>query len=119
MLIVKEVRERVEGIWFYRKICGETIGYKIRPRSETIEKEIREEQKKFGPSEIADALLDYWLEDFAGLGDEKGTPWSVTAATKRKAISLPLPQDEQPIYEWLLDKAAALSFDVAKEEKGN
>jgi len=130
MLVIRNIQneKEPEGEWFERQIWGATVGFKIRPRTEKAMEAINNKFKSMreGPKKAAassDAYYDYILGDFDTIADElpDGTllPWEKTLENKKKLLFMKLPLNEQPIYEWVIDKANGLGFLAQEDEIKN
>lgn len=113
-----------EGVWGdyapgvrlkIRKLTGDAVR-ELRKPYVRMEMEVEKTSRRMVPVEkVSDeeaynnALLDYLIEDFVGLGDEKGVPLPVTLDSK-KAIS-----NNLPLWDWVW--AFAQSQEIVAEEQ--
>lgn len=128
MLVFKTIKEELpEGVWHERVLWGERIRFKIRPRVERIIERIREKHKRrksgedvYDTIKIGDEVLDYYIEDIEGIGvqDDDGTVRSIeiNMENKIKVLAMPVPQGEQPLHAWVVDRAAEDGFLLLEEE---
>jgi len=125
MLVFKDIASPItEGEWFDREIWGQNIRLKLRPLNDDIAKSIRkpfeglkEGRKK--EEKILDAVYDYVLEDFEGVGDEQpdGTVqhWEPTLENKKRILMMRVPIGEQGNLAWVIDRANQLAFRVHED----
>jgi hypothetical protein len=126
-LILKNIDpDKVEGEWHERTLFGETIGLKIRPKTETVAKKIREKFKIFENGvetikepDATEALYEYLLESFRGFVDESGAPKPVTLENKKAIIFMDVPVGEVNNWIWILGKAIEQGVGIYKEELKN
>lgn len=131
MLIVKETSE---GAWVTRKIRGVEIRLRIRPRNEDISEQITKRHTKTefvkDPStkqmvktkttdnqNYLEDMIDYYLEDFEGIGSAPDKPWPVDKRNKLRVAMLPVIEGEQPVFDFIMEKSLELSFADSAEEK--
>jgi hypothetical protein len=131
MLIIKDLsyhESEVQGKWFDFTIWGAVIPIKIRPRTNATVTAIREQFKDSKDDakraeSIGDATLDFFVEDFKGIGDPgpdgTGIPWEVNLANKKRLVGLEMRPGERPIFEQIYEKATSLGFEVIEEEQKN
>jgi hypothetical protein len=128
MLIMDAVDESREGEWFERELWGQTIGLKIRPRTEAIVQKIRDKFKNLREGKnkeetILETIQDYILEDFRGLGTANGEggadPLPLTLENKKKVLYMPVPVGEDSNLVWVVNKANELGFQVIEDEIKN
>ncbi|HOR32195.1 MAG TPA: hypothetical protein PK311_05825 [Syntrophales bacterium] len=97
-----------------RKLTGEALRELRRPYVRT-EMELDPRSRRMVPAEkvdaekLDDALADYLIEDFEGIGDEEGLPLPVDLESKRRIMNQPA------LAEWVL--AFAQSLEVAQAER--
>jgi hypothetical protein len=122
--------EKTEGKWFEREVWGQTLSFKIRPRTEEIVRSVRNRHKRkkngqdvYDEMAILDDLYDYLLEDFKGLGEElpDGTikPMDVDLEGKKKVLGMAVPSGDEAIFPWVVDRANEQAFTTAQEEQKN
>lgn len=128
MLLVKRYQDELpEGKWYDFELWGATIGIKIRPRTNEIVKQIRNKYRRkkgrdweYDEEAINDAVMDYIIEDFRGVGEEEtGEPWEVSLDTKKRLMALPVPVGEQSLYLRVIDRANEQGFEIREEEIKN
>jgi len=117
-----------KGQWFERELWGAKIRLKIRPHTDNVIKGIRAKCKSIKDKEkreeaVLDAMYDYILEDFEGFGEKlpDGTikEMETTLENKKKILFMPVPIGEQPNWNWVINKANELGFEIQEEEQGN
>ncbi len=110
-----------ESKWFEFYIDGSdvSIGLKIRPLCSKVlfdlilKHSIKKKRKEYKIKGVnflnaSYELLDYLLEDFAGVGDENNKPLQVTPENKKKLLNLPLEYKKQNIGVFIIQKSAEL-----------
>lgn len=124
MLKIKKSTES-EGRWFQ---YAEGVEFKIRPLSGNILRELRKStstvrmcpDSKSGrlvqvndvnEEKFDEAVTDYILEDFKGVGDDKGNLFELTLENKK------LIMDQLPLRDFIW--SAAQSLDVGEEQIKN
>ena len=97
-----------------RKLTGEALRELRRPYVRT-EMELDPRSRRMAPVEkvdaekLDDALADYLIEDFEGIGDEEGRPLPVDPESKRRIMNQPA------LAEWIM--AFANSLEMAQAER--
>lgn len=97
-----------------RKLTGEALRELRRPYVRT-EMELDPRSRRMVPAEkvdaekLDDALADYLIEDFEGIGDEEGLPLPVDLESKRRIMNQPA------LAEWIM--AFANSLEMAQAER--
>ena len=114
-----------EGKWFK---YSDGVEFKIRPLTGTVMRELRKTAVKINmeldpktrrmipvedvnDEKLEEALADYILEDFKGVGDEAGNVFEPTLENKK------LIMDQLPLKDFIW--AAAQSLDVGEEQIKN
>jgi len=127
------LREDIEGVWITHKIRGQEIQLKIRPLTAEIGDAIRKKHKKIeyvrdpqtrqmikteviNQDAVFDDLVDHVLEDFKGIGIAPDQALPVTKENKKRVIFLPTLANEQPLWDFILEKANELAV-IVQEDK--
>lgn len=109
-------------------IRGETIIFNLRPWDAQVAKEIRDrfikgfewgrapetgqriKIEQLDDEGFFDAMVDYVVASFEGLGDEEGVHWPIDLEHKKMAISITVPKDAPPVWEQVIEQAKQLAF---------
>lgn len=104
-----------EGVRFkVRKLTAEALR-EIRKPHVRLEMELNpvtrrmEQVEKLDAEKFDDALTDYLLEDFEGIGDENGNVLAANLANKKAILNMPVLRD----FIW----AAAQAIEVAGDQR--
>lgn len=128
MLVFNNTDKPREAEWMEIEIWGTTIRIKVRARTDKAVESIKARFKgmKEGDKKdkaILDAMYDYLVEDFEGLGEEAadGTirHLEVNLENKKKLLFIPVPINEEPIHTRVVNKANELAFQVTEEVQKN
>jgi hypothetical protein len=119
-LILRKIdRKTVQGEWFDRELFGQTLRLKIRPKNDTVTREIREEHKRhengvdvYDDMAILDAQHDYLLESFEGIVDEEGKQIEVNLENKKSVLFMDVPLGEISNWVFVVNKAITLGVKV-------
>lgn len=133
MLRIKDITGDAEPVKTALTIRGETITLWLRPWDAQIVQEIRrrhvrgfewvqnpatgrrEKAEIVDDDAFFDALVDYIIAGFEGVGDESGTPWPQTLPYKKRLIAITVERGAQPVWEQVLELAKDLAF--ARDER--
>jgi hypothetical protein len=123
MLYIKRIdRKTVEGTWTERELFGQVVRFKIRPRTDGVIKEIRQEFTRtvngvetLDDKAFQDALYDYILESFEGICDENRRQVDVNLETKKALLLMDVPLGEPPNTVFVFDKAIRLGVQVYED----
>lgn len=127
-----KLRRDTEGIWVRHKVRGTEIELKIRPFTNEDGERIRKKHKRpeyvrdnqtrqmvkieiVADDEVFEEMLDYIIEDFKGIGYSETEPLPVNKENKKKLALLPVGQGEQPLSEYIIEKAREFAV-IADEE---
>jgi len=133
MLILKDART-AEGEWHTLTIRGEKVELKIRPLDAELMREIRSRHRQikrerdpqtrqmvrvevFDEEAISDELIDHVLEDFRGVGDDKGVSLPVNLTNKKRVLAIPPAGDEISVSEFVFQRASELAAEKVEEEE--
>jgi hypothetical protein len=127
MLHIKNIdRKTVEGTWIERELFGQIVRFKIRPRTDPVIKEIREEfvrsvngVETLDDKGLQNALYDYLLESFEGICDETGRPIDVNVENKKALLFMDVPLGEPNNLVFVTDKAIRLGVQVHEDALKN
>ena len=130
MLKLRAVTVDTEGQWFDFTVQGETVRLKIRPLNTEMVNAIRDRYKKikkvngftmpeYDEKKIVDDMADHVLEDVEGIGDEAGKPLAVNLQNKKRVMNIPPAEGEQPISEFIYEKARELCIIREEEQEKN
>lgn len=125
MLKIKKSTDKEEGRWF-KYAAG--VEFKIRPLTGNILREIRKASsttsmqpdpktrrmvavEDVNDEKFDEAVTDYILEDFKGVGDEEGNLFDPTIENKKRIM------DQLPLRDFIW--SAAQSLDVGEEQIKN
>lgn len=120
------------GIWIKHKVRGQEIELKLRPFTAEIGDSIRKKHRRseyvrdpqsrqmvknevFDDEEIFEDMLDFIIEDFKGIGYSENEPLAVTKENKKKIALLPASQGEQPLSDFIIEKAKEFAVIQADE----
>jgi hypothetical protein len=127
MLHLKKInRKTVEGTWAERELFGQVVRFKIRPRTDPVFKEIRDEFTRLvngittvDDIGLQDAIYDYIIESFEGICDADGRQVDVTLDTKKALLFMDVPLGEPTNLVFVMDKAIRLGVQVYEDALKN
>jgi hypothetical protein len=128
------LREDNEGQWEKHTYRGKDIDLKIRPFTAEIGDSITKNntrtewvrdpvEKKMVKVQVEDKeatfkeTVDYVLEDFKGIGFSEEKPLEVNVKNKVRVALLAPKDGEQPLWQYILEKAQNLAFNQGEEIK--
>lgn len=122
-LIIRKIdRKTVQGKWYERVLFGCTVRFKIRPKTNAVTKEIRDEHKRlengmevYDEPAIFDALQDYLLESFEGFDEEPGKPREVNLDNKKAVLMMDVPVGEISNWTFVMEKAVQDGIEIYKD----
>lgn len=120
------------GIWISHKVRGVEIELKLRPFTAEIGDSIRKKHRRveyvrdpqsrqmvknevIDDEAVFEDMLDFMIEDFKGIGYSESEPLAVTKENKKKIALLPASQGEQPLSDFIIEKAKEFAVIQADE----
>ncbi len=135
MLVVRNIDSKTPGTWVNRKVYGRQIGICIRAWTADIAKTMRKKyitgyemvpdpqtgrsvrQEIIDDDAFFDAMVDFIIEGFRGIGSTATEPWPIDLEHKKNIVSLPVDATEQPLWQWILERAKEQAYDLSVQEQ--
>lgn len=136
MLKIKTITKDEPPVKVTREIRGEEITFWLRPWTADFAQVIRkrfvkgiewvqhpvtgrrEKREIIDDDGFFDAMIDYIIAGFEGVGDETGEPWPADLEHKKALLNVAVEKGSQAVGDWVMETAQALAFTKAEQEAG-